>query len=1132
MLIKKYFTILSELTAKLGVFECNMARGLGYGCLLVFLSLATANPSLQAQLTVDTTSLPDGSVGQPYTNDDGSTVQLMAEGGSGFYGWTYSNFSVTASGGAYDGLTFNAAGVIAGTPTTAVTITFTAQAYDRQDTTMTSNSVQLSINITACMSTISPSSPLPTGEVSIPYPLTQFQATGCSGPYAYLATEQSADSFPPGLVVSNTGNLTGTPTLGGTFNFIVTATDTSQDQTQAAYTIVINPLPTPATTSPLPDAPVNVAYSEQIEATGGTPPYIFSMDAQPPGIVNIDPNLGILYGTPTTPGTYNFNIGIADSLGAHTTTPFQITFVTVASQVQVTPLNLTFNASLNGNPPPAQAVTVVPVDPTMAPLSFSVVVDSGQANSAAPPWITVNPTTGAAPAGLVVTVNQGSMDVGAYTARIQILDPIGVPTSIPVTLNVASTSQQLTVAPAMLNFAALSATPGNLNQSLLVSNTGAGSLSFNTSVVGGNSLFSNVTSSATQTTPGAPALLQVQVNTSGLQEGAYHDTIVLSSSAGTTQIPVSLFVAGSGPILAVNTTGVLFQATAGGGSTATSNIEILNIGDPSSTVNWNATVVTATNWLGSVSSSGTATASTPGALMLALTPNATNLTPGQYYAIVQVVDSNSQNSPQYVTAVLNLQPSTATPQFSLAPAGLFFTTDAEEDTPAPQQVQINTSSASGVTFAASATTADGGTWLSVTPSSGTASGQAAGSVTVSVDPTSLTPGIVYSGDVSVSVGTSLQSVNITFVVPNSASSNARSKPRPRQSGCTATQVTITETALSNNFAVPSGWPETLTAQLSDDCGVPITSGNVVASFSNNDAPLNLTGDSLGNYSATWQPGAGNNNMMVTLNAVAGTLQAGTSQLYGAITPNQTPPPTIAPGGTLNNLNPVVGAPLAPGTIAQVFGSRLATAPVTTNVLPLPPTFNNTYALVGPAHAPLYFLSNGQINIQIPNEATATQQLPIVLSVNNALSLPQMVDIVPATPGVLSALDGTTPPSLQNGAHIIAQHSADYSLVTSAKPAKPGEYLIMYLVGLGATNPSVASGTPAPGPPSLATVTHAPTVTVGSQLATVAFAGLSPGFVGLYQINFQVPLSAASGQLEVDVTENGVTANPTLLPVSN
>ncbi|HTC89201.1 MAG TPA: hypothetical protein VK686_12930, partial [Bryobacteraceae bacterium] len=663
---------------------------------------------------------------------------------------------------------------------------------------------------------------------------------------------------------------------------------------------------------------------------------------------------------------------------------------------------------------------------------------------------------------------------------------------------------------------------------LLVSNSGGVSLPFNTSIVGADALIASVAASSSPTNPNSPTLLQVQVNTNGLQVGAYHNTILVSSSSGTTEIPVSLFIAGSGPILGLNTSGVLFQAIEGGGSTATRTLEILNRGDSSSTVNWTASLVTGSNWLSLVSSSGTATTAAPGILTLALASNATQLTPGPYYALVKITDSNSSNSPQYVTAVLNLQASTAAPQPDLVPGGLFFTTAAGGTAPSAQQVQINASGATPLAFTVAANTTGNGAWLSATPTSGTASGQTPGTIAISVDPTSLTAGI-YSGNVSVSIGAMMQSINVTFVVQNTASS---SSAKPQAAGCTPSIVGITETAIPNNFVVPAGWPAALNVQLTDDCGAPVTNGNVVASFSNGDAPLSLTGDSLGNYTATWQPGAANgNNMLVTFDAYAGKLQSGTAQLFGQVAPNLTPPPTLAPGGTLNNLNPVVGAPLSPGTIAQVYGSGLAPKSVSTGMLPLPTTFNSTFALVGSQQAPLYSVSNGQIDIQIPNELSANQQIPVLLSVNNALTLPVILDVVPAAPGVLSANDGPTPPSVQNGAHIIAQHAADFSLVSSSHPAKPGEYLVIYLVGMGVTDPAVASGTQTPASP-LAKVTKQPTVTVASQPASVVFAGLTPGFVGLYQINFQVPASVASGVVEVDVTQNGVAANPTLLPVSD
>jgi uncharacterized protein (TIGR03437 family) len=1093
---------------------------------LICLLLTASQPSLRAgnpPVVITPASLPGAVAGQDYLTPDEEIVQLNATGGSnsGTYLWSYSGISVPAAAdGSYDELSLNSDGSITGTPAASGTLTFSAQAQDPY-TGQVSAMVQFSIVIAACTTaTLSPSSPLPPGEVGIAYPPLEFTASGCSGPFTFSSSALnplSQNSYPSGLSVTSSGVLLGTPTIAGTFNIVVTATDSNQNQTPAQYTITINPPPSISTTSPLPNGIVNVAYSQQITAVGGTPPYIFSMNAQPPGIVNIDPNAGVLYGTPSKTGTYSFNIGVTDSLGVQTVSPFQVTFVTVASQILVTPLALTFNASLNGNSPPPQAITLAPAAGATSPVTFTVLPDAGQSGSAAPSWIAVTPASGTAPAGLAVSVTPGAMAVGTYTARIQILDPLGVPTSVPVTLNVTSATEQLSIAPAMLNFAALSSSPGNFSQNLLVSNSGGVSLPFNTSVVGGNDLIASVATSSSPSNPNSPTLLTVQVNTDGLQVGAYHNTILVSSSSGTTEIPVSLFVATSGPILGVNTSGVLFQAIEGGGSTATRAIEILNKGDSSSTVNWTASLVSGSNWLSLVSPSGTATAAAPGILTLALASNATQLNPGPYYAIVKITDSNSSNSPQYVTAVLNLQTNTAASLPDLVPGGLFFTAAAGGAAPSAQQVQINASSAAAVNFTVAANAAAKGTWLSATPATGTGSGQTPGSIAISVDPTSLTAGI-YSGNVSVSIGAMIQSVNVTFVVQNTA--------------CTATRVLITETALPNNFVVPAGWPATLNVQLNDDCGAPVTSGNVVASLSNGDAPLSLIGDSLGNYSGTWQPGAANgNNMLVTFDAYAGKLQSGTAQLFGQVAPNLTPPPTLAPGGTLNNLNPVVGAPLSPGTIAQVYGSGLAPNSVSTGVLPLPTTFNNTFALVGSEQAPLYSLSNGQIDIQIPNELSVNQQIPVLLSVNNALTLPVMFDVVPATPGVLSANDGPTAPSVQNGAHIIAQHAADFSLVSSSHPAKPGEYLVMYLVGMGATDPAVASGTQTPASP-LAKVTNQPTVTVASQPASVAFAGLTPGFVGLYQINFQVPASVASGVVEVDVTQNGVAANPTLLPVAD
>jgi uncharacterized protein (TIGR03437 family) len=1093
------------------------------------LFLASTGALFAQESTITPSSVPNATVGVAYNVQLTDTNVPMDSQVS----WGIVQGSLPP-GLVLDTSTTAATTTISGTPTQAGNFSFEVGAqYDDSAPTVSYANYTIVVSA-ACTPTISPTA-IPNADVNFKYPPITFAASGCSGT---VTLTSQPDPPVPGLRLVDApggGTLSGTPTEVGSYHFAITASGPNVTAAVNNYSITVDPPPTITSASPLPSGTVGVPYSQQIAATGGVPPYTFAIDSPPPGIVLRAS--GLFSGTPTQAGTFSsINIEVKDSLGDDTESLFQVTFVSATAQVQVSPLSLTFNADFESNPPLAQAISVTPVNGATPPVNFSVVIDSGQNNSQAPAWISVTPTSGVAPAGLVVSVNQGSLASGSYPARIRVVDSNNISSDVAVTLNVTSTAEQLTVSPPMLRFGARAAAPGTLVQDLLVSNAGRGSLAFTTSVVGGSSWITGVSPSSGQATLNTPVLLKVTVNTSGLPVGNRHDIIRLATSAGNVDVPISLFVAAGGPVLAVNTTGVLFQARQDGGSSVTNNIEILNIGDPGSTVDWTATLVSGSNFLSLGSSRGTSTPAAPGILSLALTQGATQLTPGPYYALVKIADSNSLNSPQFVIAVLNLEPESALPSPEVSPAGEFFTAEAAGSAPSPQQVLINTSSATAVPFQVAVSASSQGTWLSATPSSGTASGQTPGAVSVSVNPSGLAAGI-YTGNVNVSISGVLQSVNVTFVVqPSGSNSDSRSKSealgsKPRATGCTPSKLAITETSLPNNFAVPAGWPATLIVQLDDDCGSVVTGGNVIAGFSNGDPALALTGDSLGNYSSTWQPGTVSSELVVTLNATSGTLQPATAMLYGGISKNPTPPPTLAPGGTINDFNPIAGAALSPGMIAQVYGSGLAISPVSTLVLPLPILFDNTFAQVGAYQAPLYFLSSAQLNVQIPADLVGSQQIPMLLSVNNALTLPITLDIVPNAPGVLSAFDGPTPPSTQNGAHIVAQH-LNGTAVTSSSPGKPGEYLVMYLAGLGATKPSVPSGTAAPGPPStLASVTVTPIVTVDSQPSTVYFAGLTPTFVGLYQIDFQVPPGASSGEDVVTVTQNGIAANSTLLPVS-
>jgi uncharacterized protein (TIGR03437 family) len=104
----------------------------------------------------------------------------------------------------------------------------------------------------------------------------------------------------------------------------------------------------------------------------------------------------------------------------------------------------------------------------------------------------------------------------------------------------------------------------------------------------------------------------------------------------------------------------------------------------------------------------------------------------------------------------------------------------------------------------------------------------------------------------------------------------------------------------------------------------------------------------------------------------------------------------------------------------------------------------------------------------------------------------------------------------------------------AYPAKAGDTLVLYAIGLGATSPSVSSGQPAPSSAPLAQLTTMPVIRFGdnplSPTATPSFAGLSPGFAGLYQINVQIPPDAPKGVIGISAAFPDSTSNIVLIAI--
>ena len=602
------------------------------------------------------------------------------------------------------------------------------------------------------------------------------------------------------------------------------------------------------------------------------------------------------------------------------------------------------------------------------------------------------------------------------------------------------------------------------------------------------------------------------MNAQGLTAGARRSSVSIDSASGSIIVPVTLLVRNGGAVIGLDGQGVEFTDRAGNGDSQFRDIHVLNLGD--GVVNWKAETVLGGKWLSLGAASGQAAPGAPNLLRLAV--DTSGLDPGSYYALVRISDPNALNSPQYFTAVLNVQTPDNPPVPWPVPQGLVFVTRAGT-TPAPQTVAVHVSSSAPVAYQAAANTAGGGNWLSVTPATGSTQTQPPAQVNVAVNTTGLAAG-VYTGSVTFALSTTaIQTTNVTLIVQPALAAVTGKEPRA-VAGCAPSKLALTSTGLNNSFASPAGWPTPLAVSLSDDCGSAVINGQVVVTFSNGDPALamTLTDPNAAIYSATWSPGKVANAVTVTARATAPSLASTSANIAGSVTANKVP--VLLANNIVNNLNSTSGAPLAPGTVAQVHGSSLAPSEAQPGVVPLPSTFNGTQVLIGAFPAPLYYLSDAQLNVQLPTELQPDKDYSVVVQANGALTLPDTITTTSIAPGAAVLADNT----------IIAQHSVDFSLITPTSPAVQGEPITLYLVGMGATDPTVASGVASPSPP--ASVTVPPTVTIGGEQATILFAGLTPGAVGLYQINVTVPSGLTSGPQPVVITQGGVAANtvtPTL-----
>jgi len=233
-------------------------------------------------------------------------------------------------------------------------------------------------------------------------------------------------------------------------------------------------------------------------------------------------------------------------------------------------------------------------------------------------------------------------------------------------------------------------------------------------------------------------------------------------------------------------------------------------------------------------------------------------------------------------------------------------------------------------------------------------------------------------------------------------------------------------------------------------------------------------------------------------------------------------PQINTGGVVNGAS--YKAPVAPGSIASVFGTFFLTSPSIDTSLPLETSLQTlSFQFSGGTAAPLYSVSGGQVNLQVPWELTGQSTATLAATLNSTTGATQTVSVAAFAPAIFTTnAQGTGPGAILD---------SSYHLVDSSNPATAGKTIIsIYCTGLGAVTNQPATGSPGPSSP-LAETTTTPTVTIGGVTENASFSGLAPGFVGLYQVNALVPGGVAAGSaVPVTISIGGVTSNTATIVV--
>jgi uncharacterized protein (TIGR03437 family) len=779
-----------------------------------------------------------------------------------------------------------------------------------------------------------------------------------------------------------------------------------------------------------------------------------------------------------------------------TATPTATGAIEILASVNGVSKVATFLETGSGTTAPAQlsvlpaALALTAVEGGGNPLPASIAISNtgtgtlawSASESATPAWLTVSAASGATPAAVTANVNAAGLKAGSYPGTITVTSGSQQKT-VAVTLTVVPSAPQefaLTPAAVVVNAAAGSTAP--ISRVIDIANGGTGTLSWSAAVNAGNAWLSVSPASGSSASGTVPSTLTVQLNPSGLAAGQYLGNITLSGS-GVAPANVAVVVNISALPDLISAVPLLEFRGPVGSSFAPQAIPVTTTTGAAVSLNASASVTAGMTWL-SISGAG---GSTPGSISVSV--NTSGLAAGYYVGFILVQSSGAGNT-LLVPVVLDLGSASAPGTLSATPGGVLFAGSTNSTGALSQSIAVS-SDAGSFSWNAVALAGSSGTWLTISPASGSGNG----TFTVTANPAGLQPGS-YSGQVAISAtGTS----NAGLIIPVTLVVSSATTP-----GTSTSMLQPIQPA--GDFIANVGVPVALQASIFSSTGTPVTGATVQVAFTTGDSPVILTDVGGGNYVGVWTPlHAGPASLLFTSPGLS------TGVVTGAVT--STGMPAFSGAGVVNAAPMVSAAPLGVGSIATIFGLNLASHPASAKAFPLPLTLGGVAVTINGVPAPLFYASSTQINFFVPYELAGETSATILVSTPAGVAAVTGVPITPESPGVF----------LTDAAGDAAVTHLNGQPVNAAAPAAAGEIVQIFATGLGLVSNAPNDDAAAPSNP-LAMDQITPVVTIGGVNAKVLFAGLAPTFSGLNQIDVVVPAGLPSGPATLTVTVGPLASN--------